>query len=203
MNYIFINDNDMTYTYKIKNFNDTIESVIKYLCKRTKTNRNNFWLSYANKIMLPHFKINDYIHGDSTLILNWRPLNMIDIKSGNKIYTIDLFMLNDSEIFFDKKSHKIYKLNNFYIMPKKYLDDETHNLWYSLYNIKKKYNIEVIEKPISDNILNIMHIEYYNFLSKCTYNQIIKLGKLFNYLKIDKFFNLICAFIAYEYLRCD
>jgi len=204
MNYIFIKDNDRTYSYEVKNMNETFTSVISYICNRVKTKKNNFWLGYAGKILLPHYKINDYIHGSSTIHLNWRPINMIDIKAGNKTYTIDLFMLNESEVFFEQFSPLLSNLNNKeYTIPEKYLDDTTYKMWYKLYEIRKTNNIFPIQKPLPINILNIMHSDFYNFLKKYTYEQVIKLGELFQSLKMELFFDLICAFVAYEYLRED
>ena len=76
-------------------------------------------------------------------------------------------------------------------------------MWYKLYEIRKTNNIFPIQKPLPINILNIMHSDFYNFLKKYTYEQVIKLGELFQYLKMELFFDLICAFVAYEYLRED
>lgn len=204
MNYIFIKDSDRTYSYEVKNMNDTISSVIDYTCNRIKIKKNNFWLGYGGKILLPHYKIKDYIPSNSTIHLNWRTINIVDVRVGNKIYTLDLYMLNDSEVFFNQFTPSLFKLNKeSYVIPQKYLDDETYKLWYKLYEIKKNNKLYNIKKPLSYDINDIMHPEFYNFLQECSYEQIIKLGKLFDYLKIKSFFDLICAFIAYEYLRED
>ena len=127
---------------------------------------------------------------------------MIDIQVGNKTYTIDLFMLNESEVFFEQFSPLLSNLNNkIYIIPEKYLDDDTYKMWYKLYELRKTHNLFPIEKPLPINILNIMHSDFYNFLKEYTYEQVIKLGELFEYLKMEIFFDLICAFVAFEYLR--
>lgn len=209
---VFVSANENIYTIDCKSL-VTIEDLKKKINLKVRLKNNNYWLSSNGKLLMNDFKISDHLFNESTVFLNFRPLEFVKVKYGDKIKYVELSILMESSLLpynidFDKYGEKdqINKIiDNFdyviYEIPEKYFDDEIYKIWYELYKLSKKENYKIrFQKPIKNKHLKSnIYLKFYKILNKVKFESVIKLNNLFAYLDIDHLLNIVSYYLANEY----
>jgi hypothetical protein len=209
---VFVSANENIYTIDCKSL-VTIEDLKKKINLKVRLKNNNYWLSSNGKLLMNDFKISDHLFNESTVFLNFRPLEFVKVKYGDKIKYVELSILMESSLLpynidFDKYGEKdqINKIiDNFdyviYEIPEKYFDDEIYKIWYELYKLSKKENYKIrFQKPIKNKHLKSnIYLKFYKILNKVKFENVIKLNNLFAYLDIDHLLNIVSYYLANEY----
>ena len=209
---VFVSANENIYTIDCKSL-ITIEDLKKKINLKVRLKNNNYWLSSNGKLLINDYKISDHLFNESTIFLNFRPLEFVKVKYGEKIKYVELSILMESSLLpynidFEKygDEHQINKIiDNFdyviYEIPEKYFDDEIYKIWYELYKLSKKQNYKIrFQKPIKNKHLKSnIYLLFYKILNKVKFENVIKLNNLFAYLEIDYLLNIVSYYLANEY----
>ena len=197
---IFINNNSKIVVYNSK-YMEKIESLGEYLSKKFNTKRENFWLSYGGKVLLDYFFIDDCLQENSTVFLNWRPLNVVKVISGKNKYFLDYHMIYNYNKFnfrrFVKNKDKMTEI----IIPENYLNNLIFNNWYEIYKYSKSIsNINFNRGDDKKYIKNLVKSYFLTILNKKSLSDLSDLSILFDHINNKFFFNLINCFISIKFL---
>ncbi len=80
---VFVIINDKSYIINC-NLSDTIYDLRIKLNKKVNFENDNYWLSHSGKLLLNGYKVFDYLTNESTIFLNYRPLEFVKVKYGDK-----------------------------------------------------------------------------------------------------------------------
>ena len=197
---IFINNNSKIVIYNSK-YKEKIESMGKYLSKKFNTRRENFWLSYSGKVLLDNFFIDDFLKDNSTIFLNWRPLNVVKVISGKNTYFLDYHMIYNYNKFnfrrFVKNKDKMTEIQ----ISEKYLNNLIFDNWYEIYKYSRSINnINFNRSTDKKYIKNLVKSYFVTILNKKTLSDLSNLSILFDQINNKFYFNIINCFISIKFL---
>jgi hypothetical protein len=197
---IFINNDSKVFVYNTK-YLEKIESLGEYLTNKFKTKRENFWLSYGGKVLLDNFFIDDLLTPNSTIYLNWRPLNVVKVISGSNIYFLDYHMIYNYKKFsfrrFVKNKDKMSEFN----ISEKYLNNLIFDNWFEIYKYSRSINnINFNKASDKKYIKNIAKNYFFTILNKKNISELSDLSILFDHIDNKFYFNLVNCFISMRYL---
>lgn len=208
---VFVIINDKSYIINC-NLSDTISDLRIKLNKKVNFENDNYWLSHSGKLLLNGYKVFDYLTNESTIFLNYRPLEFVKVKYGDKYCYIELSILMESSLLpynfnfnsLDKNNILKKIIDNFdyiiYDIPERYFDENIYKIWYSIYKLTKKEKKISFEKPITNNkYTDPIYLKYLNILDKLSFNELIKLNNLMGYLEVEYILEIVSFYLANEY----
>jgi len=199
---IFVRNNLRSILYNSKE-TDTIKNLSTYLEEYYKVKREKFWLSFGGKILMDNFSIKEYLTPNCTVIINWKPLNMIKIISGKNIFYTEYEMINNMKKinfkrFIKKGNNQIIE----YIIPKKYLNNLIFDNWFDLYKQSKTIKLVNFNKFNDKKYIQLIVNKYfYSILLKKSLDELKDLSILFEYIDNLFYFNIINCFIANKFIK--